>query len=305
MRANTKWVGGWVHGWLVNRADWQPAPNAEPLRPPQARPRAGRTCCSAADCAAMVEGVPRARTGLPNPMEEAATRSDTCRWLVDGRAGREGGGERSTAPAQRLARGPPAASGCTCRLRRAPATHPFLPPAKARHERLPLPPRARACRSRSTNAPPHRNRMLVVSMEMNSERGFLLRWAGGWGGGRGEGASVRGRVHEGARGSPSIAPAAPLRSKSSAAEARRGAAHPRPARPTSSPPALFGDVDDRALEHAQHGLLHALAADVARDADVLAALRDLVYLRSVMVGGREREREGVLGLVSSSAVPAV
>ena len=45
----------------------------------------------------------------------------------------------------------------------------------------------RTWRSRSTNAPPHTNRMLVVSIWMKSPRGFLLHTGGRRGGNRGPG----------------------------------------------------------------------------------------------------------------------
>ena len=45
--------------------------------------------------------------------------------------------------------------------------------------------------------------------------------------------------------------------------------------------ALGGDVGDRPLEHLQQGLLHALAADVAGDGDILGGLADLVDLVDV------------------------
>src|SRR5258706_1574715 len=45
--------------------------------------------------------------------------------------------------------------------------------------------------------------------------------------------------------------------------------------------ALRGDVGDRAFEHFQEGLLHAFAADVASDADVVLGFADLVDLVDV------------------------
>src|SRR5262249_12853230 len=45
--------------------------------------------------------------------------------------------------------------------------------------------------------------------------------------------------------------------------------------------ALWRDVADGPLEHFQQGLLDALAADIAGDADVLAGLGDLVHLVDV------------------------
>src|SRR5439155_13949313 len=67
--------------------------------------------------------------------------------------------------------------------------------------------------------------------------------------------------------------------------------------------ALRRDVTDGAFEHLEQGLLHALAGHVARDADVLAGLGDLVHFvdvddaalgrLDVEVGGVEEFQEEV------------
>ena len=71
-----------------------------------------------------------------------------------------------------------------------------------------------------------------------------------------------------------------------------------PTSPAHSPAALLRHVDHGALQHAQQRLLHALAAHVARDGDVLAALGDLVDLRDG--NGRRPELELAVGQINGS-----
>ena len=183
------------------------------------------------------------------------------------------------------------------------------------------------CRSRSMNAPPHTNRMLVVSIWMKSPRGFFLWWGGAvwwrrrhcrvrnrrresprrvfllvWV--RGQGVKGRGGAMKGSAGEATGGTRVCLKRVCAPAVARAGrrahtppllcvAAAPQPislssthAAPPPPPPrgapsapaALLRHVDHRALQHAQQRLLHPLAADVTRDADVLAALGDFVHL---------------------------